>query len=79
MMESGDRLNKQTSDFIQISKESVNGMNEIVNGAMKEIKVAVTHVDEMSAENSKNFDELKTESQKFKVESDSEKKKSHRD
>jgi hypothetical protein len=49
-------------------------MNDIVNGAMKEIKTAVTHVNEMSAENRRNFDDLKTESTKFKVESDNEKK-----
>jgi methyl-accepting chemotaxis protein len=75
MMESGDHLNRQTSEFIKISKESVNGMNELVNGAMREIKVAVNHVDEMSSENSRNFEELKVESQKFKVELDNEKKK----
>jgi len=46
-----------------------------VNGAMQEIKVAVTMVDEMSAENSRNFDELKAESKKFKVDSGDEKKK----
>jgi len=75
MHESGDHLNHQTDDFIEISNEIVNGMNEIVNGAMKEIKQAVTHVEEMSAENSKNFEELKEESQKFNVESGDEKKK----
>jgi CheY-like chemotaxis protein len=50
-------------------------MNDIVNGAMKEIKTAVVLVDEMSAENSKNFEELKAESEKFKVDSGDEKKK----
>jgi len=75
MLESGDHMNKQTSDFIKISKDAMDGLNEIVNGAMQEIKVAVTHVEEMSAENTKNFDELKVESQKFKVDSADEKKK----
>jgi CheY-like chemotaxis protein len=75
MAESGDELNRQTNEFISISKESVTGMNEIVNGAMTEIKSAVTHVDEMSAENNKNFEDLKAESNKFKVESGNEKKK----
>jgi CheY-like chemotaxis protein len=75
MLESGDNLNKQTSDFIAISNESMNGMNDIVNGAMKEIKSAVTLVDEMSAENSRNFEDLKVESSKFKVETGNEKKK----
>jgi methyl-accepting chemotaxis protein len=75
MLESGEHLNRQTSDFIQISNESMSGMNDIVNGAMKEIKSAVTVVDEMSAENNKNFEDLKKESVKFKVVSDNEKKK----
>jgi methyl-accepting chemotaxis protein len=75
MLQSGDNLNRQTSEFIQISKESVSGMNDIVNGAMNEIKVAVTLVDEMSAKNTQNFEELKAESQKFKVDSGHEKKK----
>jgi methyl-accepting chemotaxis protein len=75
MLKSGDDLNRQTSEFIKISNDAVNGMNEIVNGAMQEIKVAVTMVDEMSSENSQNFEELKAESQKFKVESGNEKKK----
>jgi len=51
------------------------GLNEIVNGAMQEIKVAVTMVEEMSTENSRNFEELKVESQKFKVDSSDEQKK----
>jgi len=75
MLVSGDHLTKQTDDFINISNTVVNGMNEIVNGAMQEIKVAVDLVDEMSAENNKNFEELKTESRKFKVDSASDKKK----
>jgi len=75
MLQSGDHLNRQTSDFIKISNEAVSGMNEIVNGAMQEIKVAVNIVDEMSAENSRNFEDLKAESSKFKVESGTGKKK----
>jgi methyl-accepting chemotaxis protein len=75
MMESGDQLNRQTSEFIKISNDAMSGMNEIVNGAMKEIKTAVVHVDEMSNENSKNFEELKAESAKFKTETANEKKK----
>jgi methyl-accepting chemotaxis protein len=75
MLESGDHLNRQTSEFIQISKESVDGMNDIVNGAMREIKTAVSLVDEMSAENDRNFEGLKVESEKFKIDSGNEKKK----
>jgi methyl-accepting chemotaxis protein len=75
MLRSGDDLNQQTNEFISVSNEAVNGMNDIVNGAMKEIKTAVVHVDEMSAENSRNFEGLKVESTKFKVDSGNEKKK----
>jgi len=75
MLRAGNQLIQQTSDFIRISNAAVSGMNEIVNGAMQQIKIAVEHVDEMSAENSKNFDELKEESEKFKVDTGNEKKK----
>jgi methyl-accepting chemotaxis protein len=75
MLASGDELNHETSEFIKTSKDTMNGMNDIVNGAMKEIKTAVTHVEEVGAENTRNFDELKLESQKFKIDSSDEKKK----
>jgi CheY-like chemotaxis protein len=75
MRESGNRVIRQTDDFIKISNASVNGMNDIVNGAMREIKSAVKHVDEMSAENNRNFDGLKVESEKFKIERGDQKKK----
>jgi methyl-accepting chemotaxis protein len=67
MSKSGTELIKKTHNFIKISNQVVNGINDIVNGAMKEIKKAVVHVNEMSAENNRNFDELKGESDKFKV------------
>jgi methyl-accepting chemotaxis protein len=75
MSESGDNLTRQTNDFIKISNESMSGMNDVVNGAMKEIKSAVAVVDEMSAENNRNFEDLKKESVKFKVDTGNEKKK----
>jgi CheY-like chemotaxis protein len=75
MLASGDELNHQTSEFIKISNESMTGMNDIVNGAMHEIKKAVVHVDEMSEENTRNFEELKTDANKFKTETKDEKKK----
>jgi hypothetical protein len=75
MREAGTSLIKQTKEFIDISNASVNGMNEIVNGAMKEMKSAVKLVDEMSHENNQNFEELKVESEKFKVDTGNEKKK----
>ena len=75
MIESGNHLTKQTDDFIDISNTVVEGMNEIVSGAMLEIKVAVNLVNEMSAENTKNFEDLKTESSKFNVDLPDAKKK----
>jgi methyl-accepting chemotaxis protein len=75
MLDAGNHLMKQTEDFIKISNAVVDGMNDMVTGAMQEIKLAVVNVDEMSTENDRNFDQLKEESQKFKVESGDEKKK----
>jgi CheY-like chemotaxis protein len=75
MLESGEHLMKQTEDFIKISNDVVDGMNDMVNGAMQEIKTAVVNVDEMSTQNDQNFDQLKEESQKFKVTKGDEKKK----
>jgi PleD family two-component response regulator len=48
-------------------------MNAVVTGALKEITVAVTHVTEMSTENNKNFEDLKSETSKFKTETGKEK------
>jgi methyl-accepting chemotaxis protein len=67
MSKSSGDLIRETDEFIKISNEAIAGMNEIVNGAMKEIKTAVTHVTEMSAENNKNFEDLKGETLKFKT------------
>jgi len=75
MMESGNKLNRQTDDLMKVSNASVNGINSIVNGAMQEIKTAVGLVDGISIENSRNLDELKAESGKFKVDSGDAKKK----
>jgi methyl-accepting chemotaxis protein len=67
MSKSGDDLIREADDFIKISNEAISGMNEIVNGALKEIKSAVTNVIEMSSENNKNFEDLKSETGKFKI------------
>jgi methyl-accepting chemotaxis protein len=74
-LEAGNHLIQQTNEFIKISNDAVNGINDLINGAMRDIKIAVNHVDEMSVENNRNFDELRTESEKFKVETGREKKK----
>jgi methyl-accepting chemotaxis protein/CheY-like chemotaxis protein len=75
MMATGNHLINQTNDLIKNSTDTINGMNEMLNGAMHQIQTAVTHVDEMSTENSRNFEDLKQETDKFKVSSDNEKKK----
>jgi CheY-like chemotaxis protein len=55
---------------MNISNQVVDGMNEIISGAMSEIKLAVNHVDEMSGENTRNFTDLKQETEKFKVDTE---------
>jgi len=74
MSKSGDDMTRETDNFIKVSNEAISGMTEIVNGALSEIKTAVTHVTEMSMENNRNFDELKSETEKFKSSTGDEKK-----
>jgi methyl-accepting chemotaxis protein len=75
MYKSGDDLIRETGEFKKISNDALSGMSGIVNGALKEIKAAVNHVTEMSTENNRNFEELKSETLKFKVSTGDEKKK----
>jgi methyl-accepting chemotaxis protein/CheY-like chemotaxis protein len=58
MAESGETLVKETDEFIKISKETVEGMNEIMKG-INQINVSVSHVNDMSLENSRNFESVK--------------------
>jgi methyl-accepting chemotaxis protein len=74
MSNSGVELVNKTHNFIKISDKVVEGMNNIVNGAVKQIKIAVKHLNEMSTENNRNFGELKTETEKFKVQTGNEMK-----
>jgi methyl-accepting chemotaxis protein len=67
MLATGNNLIKQTNELISNSTDAINGMNEVLNGAMQQMQIAVTQVDEMSTENSKNFEDLKMETDKFKV------------
>jgi len=64
MAESGEALVEETDGFIKTSKETVDGMNEIMSG-ISLISDSVNHVNEMSLENNKNFESLKTETEKF--------------
>jgi CheY-like chemotaxis protein len=72
MAESGDTLVDETIGFIQTSKETVEGMNEILKG-VNQINIAVTHVNEMRQENNNNFESLKTETEKFNIKAGNEK------
>jgi len=74
MAESGETLIKGTDGFIKTSKETVEGMNEILKG-INQINVSVTHVNEMSLENNRNFESLKQETEKFNDNIGGEKKK----
>jgi methyl-accepting chemotaxis protein len=67
MEESGEKLINKTNEFINISNQVVDNMNEIVTGAMTEIQAAVKHVDEIRLESNRNLDALKNETAKFKV------------
>jgi CheY-like chemotaxis protein len=75
MMATSSHLINQTNDLIKNSNDTINGMNEMLSGAIRQIQTAVIQVDEMSTENSKNFEDLKVETDKFKVSSGNEKKK----
>jgi len=74
MAESGKTLVKETDGFIKTSKETVDGMNEILKG-VNQINVSVSHVNEMSLENNKNFESLKLETEKFNDTAGNEKQK----
>ena len=69
MSVSGEELLQEMGEFTSISREVVTSMNEVLNVAMKEIQTAVVNVEKMSAENSKNFNKLKSETEKFKLSS----------
>ena len=74
MAESGNTLVQQTEGFIKTSKETVGGMNEILKG-INQINASISHVNEMSLENNRNFESLKNETQKFNDTVGDEKKK----
>jgi methyl-accepting chemotaxis protein len=74
MEESGKTLVQDTNEFIKISKETIDGMNGILNG-IHQINTSVSHVNEMSLENNKNFESLKLETDKFNTVAGNEKKK----
>jgi methyl-accepting chemotaxis protein len=67
MSEAGRRVIKETGEFIAVSDQVVDGMNDIIGGTMSQIKAAVENVNEMSKENNANFEDLKNETGKFKI------------
>jgi len=74
MAESGKTLVKETDEFIKTGQEAVEGMNDILKG-INQINVSISHVNDMSLENSRNFESLKQETEKFKVSAGDEKQK----
>jgi CheY-like chemotaxis protein len=74
MEESGKTLVQETDEFIKISRNTVDGMNGILEG-IHQINTSVNHVNEMSTENNKNFESLKQETDKFNTVAGDEKKK----
>jgi CheY-like chemotaxis protein len=74
MAESGETLVKETDGLIQNSKETVTGMNEILHG-INQISASMELVKDMSQENNKNFESLKSETNKFVDSMGNEKKK----
>jgi methyl-accepting chemotaxis protein len=74
MSQAGTEIINKTHNFINISKQVVDGMNNIINGAVSQIKIAIKQVDEMSEENDKNFSGLRKETEMFKVSTGDEKK-----
>ncbi|MCL1991660.1 MAG: methyl-accepting chemotaxis protein [Spirochaetes bacterium] len=75
MSVSGEDLLREMKAFIGISHDLVNSMNEVLTGAISEIQIAVKNVDKMSEENNKNFNRLKSETSKFKLDTSGEKEK----
>jgi methyl-accepting chemotaxis protein len=74
MAESGKTLVRETDELIKTSKETVDGMTDILDG-IHQINVSVDHVNDMSLENNRNFDALKQETEKFRDSTGNEKKK----
>jgi CheY-like chemotaxis protein len=64
MAESGKTLVHETDELIRNSKQTVEGMNEILHG-INQISTSMVLVKEMSEENNKNFESLKNETNKF--------------
>jgi methyl-accepting chemotaxis protein len=71
---SGETLVRETDEFIKISKETADGMNGILKG-INLINDSISHVNDMSVENSRNFESLKHETGKFIVSAGDEKQK----
>jgi len=74
MAESGKTLVKETDEFIKTSQEAVAGMNEILTG-VNQIKASINHVNDMSQENTRSFESLKQETEKFNITVGNEKQK----
>jgi methyl-accepting chemotaxis protein len=74
MAVSGMTLVKETDGFIKTSREAAESMSEILKG-VNEINISINHVNDMSLENNSNFESLKQETEKFKINAGNEKQK----
>ncbi|MCL1992506.1 MAG: methyl-accepting chemotaxis protein [Spirochaetes bacterium] len=75
MSVSGEELLREMKEFIGISHELVGSMNSVLTGAIQEIQTAVKNVNKMGEENTKNFNRLKSETAKFKLDTSDQKEK----
>jgi methyl-accepting chemotaxis protein len=64
MTVAGGALLKETSELMKISRETANGMNEMVGG-VNQINTAVNGINNMSTENKMNIDVLTQQMEKF--------------
>jgi CheY-like chemotaxis protein len=74
MAKSGETLVNETNEFIKTSQQAVEGMNDILIG-VNQIKTSIKHVNDMSMENSRSFESLKQEAEKFTITVGNEKQK----
>jgi len=74
MAESGKTLVRETNQFIETSREAVEGMGVILTG-VNQINASISHVNDMSLENNRSFESLKLETEKFNITVGNEKQK----
>jgi methyl-accepting chemotaxis protein len=64
MSSAGAALVRETSDLIQISRETASGMSEMASG-VNQVNITIDQVNDMSTENKTNINDLEQEMEKF--------------